>query len=114
MAQRNMSDDYNKQDKADKDMAIIVLSLKKSLNKYGEKSIDINKNDLIYKIIDKLAVNKAKATDYIRILQSRKIITIEQDIIHFEPKTDNEIEELAKKEIDGFFKSTEEKNVNTW
>jgi len=107
MVQRNMSDSFFKQEKSEEDLSIIISSLKKARAKYNEKTLVISKNDLTYKIIDNLTVSRAKAVEYIMILQSRGVITIDKDIIYFSPKEDKQLEIEAKKEIENYLKSSE-------
>jgi len=98
--QRSMNNNFFKQEKSDEDIGKIIASLKKAKAKYNEKTLVISKNDLVYKIVDNLNVPKAKAIEYLMIIQSRGIITIDKDIICFSPKSDEKMRKEAEQEAE--------------
>lgn len=88
-------------EKMEMDFKIIINSFKKS-------NISVtNKDNLIIKIIDCCAVTKSRAKEYLEILQSRKIIKIDDDIIYYilvKEKKENDTTKIEK-EANEFFKN---------
>lgn len=51
--------------------------------KYQCSCIDVSKKDLLFKIVDNCQVTPTKASEYLHILESRRNIIIDGDIVHF-------------------------------
>jgi len=97
-----------KLEKAELDMKIIIHSLNYACCiKYKDRILSVDKENLIYKIVDNCNVSPSKAKEYLMILQSRGIIQIDRDLVHY---TNNNFTESESKKIDDFFSNLK---VNT-
>lgn len=70
--------------KQEDDLKTIIYSLHCACTlKYNSKSMDFNKKELIFKIVDFCHVTPNKALEYLNILESRRKITIDFERIYY-------------------------------
>lgn len=90
-----------KLEKVELDLRIIMHSLNYACCiKYKDRYLIVDKENLIYKIVDNCNVSPSKAKEYLFILQSRGVIRIDRDLVHY---TNNNFTEKESNQIDNFF-----------
>ena len=86
-----------KLEKRNEDINIIINSIQSIKFKPNETTISLDLNNLIFKIVDNCHVTQSKAKEYLEIIQSRGLITIDRSVIYIK----NQPEE--NKEVNKFF-----------
>ena len=83
---------FDKIEKQRQDLELIENSLFKSYNT-DKKEVITDKNKLAFKIVDNCKVSPSKAREYLSILASRDIITLDKELVYYKP-SDKKLAEL--------------------
>ena len=89
-----------KLEKQDEDIKTISNSLYHACCiKYQDKSLTIDKEKLIYQIVDNCHVTPTKAKEYLNILMARGIIDFDRELVYYKVKEDEKLSQKISDEI---------------